>query len=194
MVTYLFADCEITLPALCHLGARPLLSEAVHLGGSLPGSGKLPPLLSSIWGLKDMINASLQRGWLAWHPRDHPLQVEEDLEVAGIGGVRHPRGTIGSHADNGNAMRVATLESRLKAIGVLRSFSRSWGSNDNRYCESLFRTVKYRPDYPSRPFANKEEACMWACEFVDWYKHLPFHSGIRFVAPHQRHSGAASAI
>jgi transposase InsO family protein len=27
------------------------------------------------------------------------------------------------HADNGNAMRAATLESRLEELGVLRSFS-----------------------------------------------------------------------
>jgi putative transposase len=63
------------------------------------------------------------------------------------------------HADNGNAMRRATLESRLEEMGVLRSFSRPRVSNDNPYSESLFRTVKYRPDYPNRPFASKDEAC-----------------------------------
>ena len=45
------------------------------------------------------------------------------------------------HADNGNAMRGATLESRLEELGVLRSFSRPRVSNDNPYSESLFRTV-----------------------------------------------------
>ena len=49
-------------------------------------------------------------------------------------------------ADNGNAMRAATLESRLEELGVLRSFSRPRVSNDNPYSESLFRTAKYRPD------------------------------------------------
>ena len=34
-------------------------------------------------------------------------------------------------------------------------------ANDNPYSESLFRTVKFRPDYPSRPFASKTEACEW---------------------------------
>jgi len=48
-------------------------------------------------------------------------------------------------ADNGNAMRTATLESRLEELGVLRSFSRPRVSNDNPYSESLFRTAKYRP-------------------------------------------------
>ena len=46
------------------------------------------------------------------------------------------------HAVNGNAMRAATLESRLEKLGVLRSFSRPRVSNDNPYSESLFRTAK----------------------------------------------------
>jgi transposase InsO family protein len=95
------------------------------------------------------------------------------------------------HADNGNAMRAATLESRLEELGVLRSFSRPRVSNDNPYSESLFRTAKYRPDYPNRPFASVEEACLWAAAFVGWYNHQHRHSGIKFVTPHQRHSGAA---
>jgi transposase InsO family protein len=98
------------------------------------------------------------------------------------------------HADNGNAMRGATLEARLEEMGVLRSFSRPKVSNDNPYSESLFRTVKYRPDYPSRPFASKDEACEWVAAFVDWYNYRHRHSGIKFVTPHQRHSGAATAI
>ena len=91
-------------------------------------------------------------------------------------------------------LRGATLESRLEEMGVLRSFSRPRVSNDNPYSESLFRTVKYRPDYPSRPFACKDEACEWVAAFVDWYNHRHRHSGIKFVTPHQRHSGAAKAI
>ena len=91
-------------------------------------------------------------------------------------------------------LRGATLESRLEEMGVLRYFSRPRVSNDNPYSESLFRTVKYRPDYPSRPFASKDEACEWVCAFVDWYNHRHHHSGIKFVTPHQRHSGTANAI
>ncbi|WP_311134149.1 integrase core domain-containing protein [Synechococcus sp. CS-1333] len=66
-------------------------------------------------------------------------------------------------------MRGGTLESRLEEMGVLRSFSRPRVSNDNTYSESLFRTVKYRPDNPGRPFASKDEACEWVAAFVDWY-------------------------
>ena len=64
-------------------------------------------------------------------------------------------------------MRAATLEVRLEELGVLRSFSRPRVSNDNPYSESLFRTVKYRPDYTPRPFRRQEEACSWAWALVD---------------------------
>jgi putative transposase len=98
------------------------------------------------------------------------------------------------HADNGNAMRAATLKSRLEELGVFRSFPRPRVSNDNPFSESLFRTVKYRPDYPRRPFCSQEEACEWVMAFLDWYNHRHRHSGIRFVTPAQRHSGQAIAI
>ena len=98
------------------------------------------------------------------------------------------------HADNGNAMRAATLESRLEELGVLRSFSRPRVSNDNPYSESLFRTVKYRPEYPRKPFASKDQSYQWVASFVDWYNHRHRHSGIKFVTPQQRHGGQAVEI
>jgi hypothetical protein len=103
----------------------------------------------------------------------------------GFGSRQSHQQTLILHADNGNAMRAATLESRLEELGVLRSFSRPRVSNDNPYSESLFRTAKYRPDYPSRPFASKAEACEWVAAFVDWYNHRHRHSGMKFVTPHQ---------
>ena len=91
-------------------------------------------------------------------------------------------------------LRASTLESRLEGLGVLRSFSRPRVSNDNPYSKSLFRKAKYRPDYPRRPFASKDEACQWVASFADWYNHRHRHSGIKFVTPHQRHSGQAVEI
>ena len=91
-------------------------------------------------------------------------------------------------------MRAATLESRLEELGVLRSFSRPRVSNDNPYSESLFRTVKYRPDYPRKPFASKGQACHWVAAFVAWYNNQHRHSGIKFVTPQQRHDGEATEI
>ena len=63
------------------------------------------------------------------------------------------------HAYNSNAMRPATLESRLEELCVLRSFPRPRVSNDNLYTESLIRTTKYRPGYPRRLITIKHTAC-----------------------------------
>ena len=98
------------------------------------------------------------------------------------------------NADNGNALRAATLESRLRELGVLRSFSRTTVSNDNLYSESLFRTAKYRPEYPRKPFASKDQACQWVASFVDWYNEQQRHSGIKFVMPQQFHCSQAVEI
>jgi putative transposase len=92
--------------------------------------------------------------------------------------IKRRRQPLIFHADNGNAMRASTLESRLEELVVLRSFSQPRVSNDNPYSESLFRTAKYRPNYPR-----------WS--FAEWYNHRHRHSGIKFVTPHQRHSGQA---
>lgn len=72
------------------------------------------------------------------------------------------------HADNGNAMRGTTLEPTLEEREVLRPFSRYRVLNDNPYSESLFRTVKSRPNYPSMPLPRKDEACEWLATFMDW--------------------------
>jgi putative transposase len=98
------------------------------------------------------------------------------------------------HADNGNAMRAAALESRLEERGGLRYFSRPRVSNDNPYSESLFRAAKYRPDNPSRPFTSKEAACQWVTSLADWCNHRHRRSGISVVTPHQRHNGDAVEI
>jgi transposase InsO family protein len=66
--------------------------------------------------------------------------------------------------------------------------------NDNPYSESLFRTVKFRPDYPRRLFRSVVEACSWACALVNWDYHQQRHRAIRIVTPDQRHSGQAIAI
>lgn len=91
-------------------------------------------------------------------------------------------------------MRAAKLESRVEELGVLRSFSRPRVSNDNPYSESMFRTVKYRPDYPRKPFTSKGQACQWVAEFVDWYNHRHRHSGIKYVTPIQRHADQPSPL
>ena len=98
------------------------------------------------------------------------------------------------HSDNGSPMKGATMLATLENLGVVASFSRPRVSNDNAFAESLFRTCKYRPDYPRRPFASVDEARGWTQQFVRWYNHEHKHSALKFVTPAQRHSGVAAAV
>ncbi len=98
------------------------------------------------------------------------------------------------HSDNGAPMKGATLLATLLALGIVASFSRPRVSNDNAFSEALFRTTKYRPEYPRRPFASLEEARRWVGWFVRWYNTEHRHSAIRFVTPDERHSGRETEI
>jgi transposase InsO family protein len=98
------------------------------------------------------------------------------------------------HSDNGSAMKGSTMLATLEQLGVAPSFSRPRVSNDNAFAESLFRTCKYRPDYPNKPFESLEAAREWTQRFVRWYNQDHKHSGLKFVTPAQRHSGQAEAI
>ncbi len=93
------------------------------------------------------------------------------------------------HSDNGGPMKGATMVVTLERLGVLASFSRPGVSNDNAFSESLFRTLKYRPEYPSETFASIEAARAWLASFVRWYNTQHLHSSIRFVTPEDRHTG-----
>lgn len=98
------------------------------------------------------------------------------------------------HSDNGSPMKGATMLATLQELGVTPSFSRPSVSNDNPYSESLFRTLKYRPEYPEKPFANLSDAREWVNGFVRWYNEAHQHSAIKFVTPDQRHTGQDAAI
>jgi transposase InsO family protein len=98
------------------------------------------------------------------------------------------------HADNGSPMKGETLLVTLQTLGVMPSFSRPSVSDDNPYSEALFRTVKYRPWYPERPFAGLAEARAWVEQFVAWYNDEHHHSAIRYVTPAQRHRGEDHAL
>ena len=52
----------------------------------------------------------------------------------------------------------------LQQLSVMPSFSRPSVSNDNHYSESLFKTLKYRPQYPLKPFADVIDARQWITE------------------------------
>jgi transposase InsO family protein len=98
------------------------------------------------------------------------------------------------HSDNGSPMKGATMLATLQRLGVIPSFSRPGVSDDNPYSEALFKTLKYNPKYPLKPFESLEEARRWVDDFVQWYNYEHLHSGIKFVTPEQRHTGQDDMI
>ena len=78
---------------------------------------------------------------------------------------------------------------KLRDLGVGSSHSRPRVSNDNAFIESLFRTLKYSPRWPSEGFESLDAARQWANEFMHWYNHEHKHSALKFVTPAQRHRG-----
>jgi transposase InsO family protein len=93
------------------------------------------------------------------------------------------------HSDNGGPMKGATMLATLQWLGIIPSFSRPSVSDDNAYSEALFKTLKYRPEYPSAPFESLEASEAWVRGFVQWYNSEHRHSGILFVTPASMHYG-----
>jgi len=106
------------------------------------------------------------------------------------------------HGDNGATLKATTALAMLAWLGIAPSHSRPRVSDDNPYAEALFRTAKYRPEFPQRGFADLDAARDWAARdwaardwaarFVHWYNHVHRHGAIRHVTPAERHTGRAS--
>lgn len=107
---------------------------------------------------------------------------------------RIERDQVTLHSDNGGPMKGATMLATLQDLGVVPSFSRPSVSNDNPYSEAMFRTLKYCPSYPDKPFLDLTQARVWVDGFTKWYNTEHLHSGIKFVTPEQRHNGEDTAI
>jgi putative transposase len=97
------------------------------------------------------------------------------------------------HQDNGSPMKGSTFTAKLQDLGVTASYSRPSVSDDNAYAESLFRTCKYRPDYPGA-FASLDAARAWALRFERWYNDAHKHRNLKFVSPAERHRGTDHTI
>ena len=93
------------------------------------------------------------------------------------------------HSDNGAPMKSQSMIAMMERLGVTGSFSRPSVSNDNPFSESLFKTLKYVPMYPNKPFVSLEHARQWVLSFVTWYNTEHHHSGIKFVTPNEKHAG-----
>lgn len=126
-------------------------------------------------------------GWQVYDAEDGAHASELMRDICRREGIA--AGQVVLHSDNGGPMKAATMLATLRELGVAPSFSRPAVSDDNPYSESLFRTLKYRPQYPRRPFASLQAARAWVERFVAWYNTEHRHSAIGFVTPEQRHLG-----
>lgn len=109
--------------------------------------------------------------------------IEQAVRREGV-----PHGVLVVHQDNGSPMKGSTYLAKLAELGIKPSYSRPGVSDDNAYAESLFRTCKYRPEFPGA-FASLEEAREYMLRFVRWYNHSHKHRNLKFVSPAQRHAG-----
>lgn len=94
------------------------------------------------------------------------------------------------HADRGPSMTSKPVALLLSDLGVLKSHSRPYISDDNPFSEAHFKTLKYRPDFPER-FGSLQHARAHCLDFFDWYHHEHRHSGIALLTPHDVHHGLA---
>jgi transposase InsO family protein len=125
-------------------------------------------------------------GW--WVAAEESMDIAADLIERVTREQNVPADTLVLHADNGGPMKGSTMLATLHKLGVLASFSRPRVSDDNPYAEALFRTLKYRPGYPRKPFESIEAARAWVAGFVAWYNGEHLHSAIRYVTPNERHA------
>ena len=98
------------------------------------------------------------------------------------------------HSDNGAPMKAQTMRMKAYELGVVKSYSRPRVSNDNPFAESLFKTCKYRPSWPTEGFKSMVAARDWVLSFTQWYNHEHKHSQLNFVTPNERHTGEDKGV
>ncbi len=155
--------------------------DITYLCSPVRGSFYYLYMFEDVWSRKIV-------GWEVHEQESMDLSSELMRKLAHREGI--DLGDLVLHSDNGGPMKGATMLATLEHLGIVASFSRPSVSNDNPYSESLFRTMKYRPAYPQRPFASIDEARTWVASFVRWYNEEHLHSAIGFVTPQQRHEHA----
>ena len=97
------------------------------------------------------------------------------------------------HADRGTSMGSKLVAQLLADLGVTKTHSRPYTSNDNPFSESQFKTMKYRPEFPER-FGSIEDARTFGRVFFPWYNGEHRHSGIAHLTPEQVHYGLGEAV
>lgn len=109
--------------------------------------------------------------------------------------VKHriPAGQLNIHADRGRVMTSKPVAFLMADLGVTKTHSRPYVSDDNPYSESQFRTMKYRPEFPER-FGCIQDSRAFCQQFFQWYNQEHRHSGIAMLPPAVVHFGEAQTV
>jgi len=102
-------------------------------------------------------------------------------------------GSLTVHADRGSSMTSKPVAFLLADLGITKTHSRPYTSNDNPFSESQFKTLKYRPDFPGQ-FDSIEIGRNFCRRFFPWYNLEHRHSGIGYLTPHVVHHGLADKV
>lgn len=132
-------------------------------------------------------------GWEVWE-EESAAHASELIQKAVLSNKVLSTQPLVLHSDNGSPMKGATMLETLYRLGITPSNSRPRVSNDNAYAESVFKTLKYRPNYQPSGFESLEVSRLWCQSFVKWYRTEHHHSGIQYLTPAQRHSGEGECI
>ena len=104
-----------------------------------------------------------------------------------------PPGQLTVHSDRGRVMRSKPLALLYADLGVSKSFSRPYVSDDNPFSESQFRTLKYRPDFPDR-FGSLLDSRAHCQVFFPWYNEQHRHSSLGMLTPTMVHFGEVDRV
>jgi len=114
--------------------------------------------------------------------------IEQSCEKQGIQSSQ-----LSIHSDRGPSMTSKPVAFLLADLGITKSLSRPYVSNDNPYSEAHFKTLKYRPNFPER-FGSLQDSRLFCQDFFAWYNTEHYHSGIGFLTPEDVHYGRAEQI
>jgi putative transposase len=130
-------------------------------------------------------------GWMVAHRESTELAKRLISETCARQAIQEAQLTL--HADRGSSMTSKGVQQLLVDLAVTKTHSRPHVSNDNPYSEAQFKTLKYRPDFPSQ-FGSIEDARAFCGHFFDWYNHNHYHSGIALLTPASVHNKLADEI
>jgi putative transposase len=130
-------------------------------------------------------------GWMI-APREGAELAKQFIEET-IGKHQVPAGQLTIHADRGKVMTSKPVAFLMADLGVTKSHSRPYVSDDNPYSESQFRTMKYRPEFPDR-FGCIQDSRAFCHDFFHWYNHEHRHSGIALLPPAVVHFGETQTV